>query len=71
MSKLVNMLSGGAKLGINPYLDDDGMFNVELYPQNAKVGQLGYQDASWLNSSAQLLGVINLTAVRRNIVIFI
>ena len=45
------------------------MFNVELYPQNAKVGQLGYQDASWLNSSAQLLGVINLTAVRRNVYI--
>ena len=69
VSKLVNMLSGGAKLAINPYLDDDGIFNVELYPQNAKVGQLGYQDASWLNSSAQLLGVINLTAVRRNVYI--
>ena len=69
VSKIVQMLSGGAKLGINPYLDDDGVLNVDLYPQSAKVGQLGYQDASWLNSSAQLLGVINLTAVRRNVYI--
>lgn len=69
VDKLVKTLSGGGKLSINPLIDDNGNFQLELCPQSAEVGQLGYQDASWLNSTAQLLGVVNLTGVRMNLYI--
>ena len=69
LDKLIKTLSGGGKLSINPLVDDNGKFQLELCPQSAAVGQLGYLEASWLNSTAQLLGVVNLTGVRMNLYI--
>lgn len=69
VDKLVKTLSGGARLSINMLVDDHGNLKLELCPQSAEVGQLGYLQASWLNSTAQLLGVVNLTGVRMNLYI--
>jgi hypothetical protein len=67
---VIKEAAGGAALGIQIYMDDNGGLNVAVVPNNVKNGVLGYMQMSWLNSNNLLFAVITLISTRESLYIF-
>ncbi len=62
--------TGGAKLKIGIFFDDNGDLAINLYPMNPQYGMLGFAQASWVESGNLLFAVINVIGLRNWFVIF-
>ncbi len=67
---VVEEATGGAKLGLMLYIDDNGGLGLQLNPASVDNAILGYMQMTYIDSNHLLMGVINLMGAR-NILFFI
>ncbi len=56
--------TAGRTVELGIYMDDSGVFQINIYPTNVTKGILGYQDMTWLQSNNLLVAVISVMSLR-------
>ncbi len=56
--------TNGAVLNINLCLNDEGMLEINLLPNNTTYGLLGYMQESWIQSNHLLMAVMQVSSMR-------